>query len=181
VARRRDLHGSRRRQVRRRCVDSTGCDRSDRGVPSGNPCDAPAHAGVRRIRHRGREDQLIPQLHRVRRGRHDYGDRGRRRWWWRRDCASSAAAINARPRREKCHKNKSRFQEFSSLALRKGPHALRKAGQGPATKLAANSRRVIRRNLHPERKHESNQGLTSCGGNPQTDPRVSCTVTSARF
>src|SRR5207245_3480231 len=59
---------------------------------------------------------------------------GGRRWWRRDDCTSCAAAQHPCSRREKSNEGNSRLPESFSVASRKGPHAQRKAGEGPAKK-----------------------------------------------
>jgi hypothetical protein len=139
VARCRDLHSGRGREVRRGGIHACGCDRAHRRISSGNAAYTPAHTVVRGVRHRGSESQLVSEHNRATRRRHsDYN--GRRRWWRRGTCASSTAAQRPCSHREKSDETKSRFLETFSVASRKGPHALSKAGEWPAKEIGLGGR-----------------------------------------
>lgn len=133
VARRCDLDRGGRRQIRRRGIDASGRDGSDGRVSSGNAIHAPTYGRVRGVGHRGGKRHLVAQHDRAARRCHAHANR-RRRWWRRGDCASSAAAKGPCARREKSKEGESRPSKVFSDVLRKGPHALREASEGPAKK-----------------------------------------------
>lgn len=139
VARRRDLHRRWRRQIRRRGINARRRDRSDSRAPTRNAIQAPTHACIVGVRHRGGECHLISEHDRSGWRCHAHSD-GRRRWWRRGDCASSAAAQCPCSRREKGEKTNSRLSETRCATWRKGPHAPRRAGEGPAKRARSSIR-----------------------------------------
>ncbi len=129
-----DLYGGRGRQICGRGIDACSRDRSDSRVPARNTIDAPTHACIRGVAHGSGERHLVAEHNRAGGRSHVHGDR-RRRWWRRGSCASSAAAQCPCARREKSEESNSRLSRTLSVTLRKGPHALRRAGEGPAKKV----------------------------------------------
>lgn len=127
----RDLRRGGRRQICWCCIDACRRNGSGSRISPGNAVDTPAHARIRGIRHHGGERELISEHDRAARRRHAHCDRWRR-WWRQGDCASSAAAQCPCSRREKSQKGYSLLSETLCDALRKGPHVLGKAGEGPA-------------------------------------------------
>lgn len=132
VARGCDLHCGWGRQICRRCIDACGRDGSNVRVSPGKAVHTPIHSGVCGVVHGGGERYLVAEHDGAARRRHVHSD-GRRRWWRRGDCASSAAAQYPCARREKSEESDSlRPSKVLNDDVRKGPHALRKADEGPA-------------------------------------------------
>lgn len=164
VARRGDLYGRRRRQIRWRGVDACERDGSDAGVSSGNAIHAPTHACICRIHHRGGECHLISEHDRAARRRHADGNRRRRRGR-RGDCAPSTAAQRPRCRRKKREEARSLPAKKFRDDVRKGPHALQQSRRRASEKTERIRGWVLgigKMNFQP--KPMRNERLTACRG-----------------
>ncbi len=133
MAGRRNLHGCGGWQVGGRGEIASGCNCSHARISTNDVVHTPAHASVRGVCHGGSERQMVSEQNTPARRRNGYRDRRR---WWRRAHSSGSHAAAQHPNRsaQNCDKNKPHFEGFFRT-LRKGKHALRKAGEGPANKM----------------------------------------------
>ena len=130
MARGRDVHCRRRWQVSGRGVHAGRGDRSQRRVSTCHAVDAPTDGGVSCVRYGGCEGRLTAKHNRSVHWLYAHFDRWRRRRWRRR--ASWTAPERPRFLRKNCEDHNRPGPGSFSVALREGPHALPKAGEGPA-------------------------------------------------
>lgn len=164
VARRGDLYGRRRRQIRGRGVDACRRNGSGGGISSYNAVDTPAHARISCVAHGRSKCHLISEHDRAARRRHADGNR-RRRWWRRGDCASSAAAQRPRCRRKKREEARSLPAKKFRDDVRKGPHALQQSRRRASEKTEGIRAWVLgigKMNFQP--KPMRNERFTACRG-----------------
>ena len=130
MTRGRNLHCRGRWQVSGRGVHAARGDRSQRRVSSYHAVDAPTDGGVSCVRYRRREFRLAAKHNRAARWLYAHFYCRRRRWWRRR--ASCTAPERPRFLRKNCDDHNRPGPGSFSVAPREGPHALPKAGEGPA-------------------------------------------------
>jgi len=121
-------------QIARCGVQATRRDGAHHGVSTWHPVHAPVDSGVIRIRDGRYERRRRSEYHRPARRRDRHHNRWRR--WRRRGryraCPSSSAAQRPSSRRKESGNSNSLRTEIRVDDPRKGPHALGKAGEGPA-------------------------------------------------
>src|SRR5258708_183356 len=134
MARGRDLRRLGRWHVCGRGVHAGWRDRSQRRISARHAVYAPTDGGVSGIRYRRNKCRLAPEHNRSVRWLDDHFYRWRR-WRWRRQRrACCPAAKRPRSVAKKCDEDNRRCPGPFSVAPREGPHALPKAGEGPAKK-----------------------------------------------
>ena len=134
MARGRNLHRLGRWHVNGRGVHAGGRDRSLRHISTRHAVYAPTDGGVSCARYCRYKRRLAAKHNRSIRWCYGHYNGWKRRRWRRQRRACCTAAERPRPLAKKCDDHNRRCPGSFSVAPREGPHALPKAGEGPAKK-----------------------------------------------
>ncbi len=134
MARGRDLHRRGRWHVSGRGVHAGRCDRSHRRISTRHAVYAPTHGSVSCVRCCRYKCRLVAKQNRSIRWCYGHYNGWRRRRWRRQRRACCSAADRPRSLRKERGDRNRRYPGSFSVASREGPHALPKAGEGPAKK-----------------------------------------------